>query len=593
MSLNPLEPARMSGLKFFGILFLTFVAWFASNSLMAGVERKSMMGLTIGMSVKPAAMLATAALADAATPDAAKAPAGAEGAAHPATEEHHEHQTPKVAIYWAVPFIGLLACIAIMPLFFPHFWHHHYPKVSIGLGAVVAVYYLFFYHHADHGAASLTHSRAAWIHEMQEYISFLALLGSLYMVSGGIIIGIERKGTPMTNVLLLAVGAVIANIFGTTGAAMLLIRPFIRINRGHVHAYHIVFFIFIVANVGGCLTPIGDPPLFMGYLKGVPFIWMLEHAVLEWAMAVGILLAVFFALDTADARKRAKEHADPEPVEGRPAPGPPVSMQGAHNLLFIGLILFAVFRKSMFEVGLTADILLSREVLMVAAGLLSKLLTPGTLYAANEFSYAPIKEVAYLFVGIFSTMVPALNWLNNNANSIPLNSPTPYYFITGSLSAVLDNAPTYLVFLESKRSKLPAEDGGQHATNMKSILHALNVEKKPDGLKEPELKRAYEQAHKAGPAPGGKWTDDQVTIAYLTTHPTQMLYLLAISLGAVYFGACTYIGNGPNFMVKAIAEEAGVDMPSFFGYVIKYTLPVLVPIYVLLWYLFFYLKAAG
>lgn len=540
----------------------------------------------------------------AAEPDPAVAAGHVQGAPDPRAGPEAAHAVPDVHWGWMLPFALLLGSIAVMPLVRPHFWEHYYPWFAISLGAVTGAYYLFFF--------DVPGAPAAWLHEMQEYISFIALLGSLYIVSGGIVIHVSRDNTPATNTLLLLIGALIANVFGTTGAAMLLIRPYLRINRGRIKPYHVVFFIFIVANVGGALTPIGDPPLFMGYLKGVPFFWVAEALWPMWAVCVALLLVVFYFLDRrehrrsipaglppadkgAGARETQKAFPPPAPEKEAVSPTRAVEIFGARNFLFIGLILFAVFQPSMFALFHEAEyarLIISREVLMLIAALASRLSTGAAIYDRNEFRWGPIKEVAILFVGIFSTMVPALNYLNHHADQMPLRTAGQYYFMTGTLSAVLDNAPTYLVFLETKQGQVQKE----YTRSIDRIQQVLN-EHEPGRIPElpadakPDTRGAYETLirYKASQVKAGRITDADIRIAMIISDPKLASYLIAISIGAVFFGACTYIGNGPNFMVKSIAESAGIAMPSFFGYVVRYTLPVLVPIYVLIWLLFFVL----
>ncbi len=501
------------------------------------------------------------------------------GDAHGGEAGHHG--PPDVHWFWILPFAILLGSIAIMPLINMHFWEHHYPKFAIVLGTITAVYYLFFF-------PELGDSRAAWMHEMQEYVSFIALLGSLYIVSGGIVIKVSRDATATTNTMLLLVGAVMANVFGTTGAAMLLIRPYIRINKAHIKPYHIVFFIFAVANCGGSLTPIGDPPLFMGYLKGVPFFWVLEALWPMWAVCLVIMLIVFWIIDKRD-------HAKVERVHEKD-PGPAVQIYGFQNFLYIGMILLGVFRPSMFEHIREGEYLmlpLSREVLMLIAAVASKLSTKPYIYERNEFTYGPIKEVAILFVGIFSTMVPALNYLSHNSDSMPLKTPGQYYFITGALSSMLDNAPTYLVFLETKQGQVQ-DKYGEEIGQLREVLDNHEpgvVPVRPEGLDEHVL-AGYDTLlqYNKTKVEQSKVSDVDIRIAMIIGNKDMEIFLIAISIGAVFFGACTYIGNGPNFMVKSIAESAGIQMPSFFGYFFKYALPILVPIYVLVWFIFFVLK---
>ncbi|HEV2694870.1 MAG TPA: sodium:proton antiporter [Verrucomicrobiae bacterium] len=407
-----------------------------------------------------------------------------------------------------LPFALLLGAMALLPVFAPHWWEKHYPKLALGLGAITAGYYLLVLR----DATSL--GRAA-----HEYFSFIALVGSLFVVSGGIHIGVKGEATPLVNVVFLFIGAVAANVLGTTGAAMLLIRPWIRMNRGRVTAHHIVFFIFIVANIGGCLTPIGDPPLFLGYLQGVPFWWVAQHCWPIWAVAVGALLAIFYVLDKINFARAARVVREPETAPET------WKFEGLPNLLFLALILGAVFvEKPLFL----------REGLMLAAAAGSYFTTKKSVHAANSFNFHPAIEVAVLFAGIFTTMIPALAWLHHQAGSLLGQNPVPgvFYFGTGALSAVLDNAPTYLGFLSALAGVTGAPD----------------------------------------------------TAALLAGYAG---HIVAISVGAVFFGATTYIGNGPNFMVKAMAEQNGVRVPSFMEFVWKFSLPFLLPVLVLVWLIFF------
>lgn len=405
------------------------------------------------------------------------------------------------------PFVALLAAIALAPLFFADWWGKHYPKVCASLALVVIVYYI----------AALQASPRV-LNTATEYLSFIALVGSLFVVSGGIHINIKGEATPFTNVVFLAIGALVANVLGTTGASMLLIRPWLRMNKYRVTAHHVVFFIFIVSNVGGCLTPVGDPPLFLGYLQGVDFWWVAKNGWFIWLTAVVILLAMFYFVDArnyARAPKRVREemtHHD----EWR--------LDGLINLFFLAVILGSVFiSKPPFL----------REALMLGAALASYFTTQKHVHESNHFTLHPIKEVAILFVGIFATMMPALDWLAANAGRLGSPQPGAFYFGSGALSSVLDNAPTYLSFLS-------ALIGATGAQNVPMLL-----------------------AH----------------------HPTG---ILAVSMGAVFFGANTYIGNGPNFMVKAIADHQKVHTPSFVGYIAKYTLPFMLPMLVVIWLLYFH-----
>ena len=416
---------------------------------------------------------------------------------------------------WMIlPFVMLLACIALGPLVHADAWGRHYPMVALGLGAVTLGYYLIGLRANSH-VLSVAH----------EYLSFIILIGSLFVVSGGIHLTVKGDATPWENVRFLLIGGLAANLLGTTGASMLLIRPWIRMNKYRVGPYHIVFFIFVVSNVGGCLTPIGDPPLFLGYLKGVPFWWVVEHGWPMWLTGMSFLLAVFGVVDLINYR------TVPKVVRTLAEPPDTYYFKGMHNVLFLGMILGAVF--------VNQPVFL-REALMLAAAAGSWFTTHKSIHRSNEFNFHPIKEVAILFVGIFATMMPALDWLQANAATYAEKlggfAPDMFYWGSGALSSVLDNAPTYLSFLS---------------------------------------------------AASGEAVNDPSKIATLTGDPTFGGLLLAISIGSVFFGANTYIGNGPNFMVKSIADQQNVKTPTFLGYVFKFTLPVMLPMLIVVWLLFF------
>lgn len=430
-----------------------------------------------------------------------------------------------VPVAWAIPFALLLGAIATLPLVRKHWWEHNYPWIAIGLGLISSSYYLL-------GPGSMGH----WLEGMEEYFSFIVLLSSLFIISGGIEITVARKGTPFVNCVLLLIGAVIANLFGTTGAAMLLIRPYLRMNRTHLKPYHVVFFIFIVANAGGCLTPIGDPPLFIGYLMGVPFWWVFQHMWGIWTFTIATLLVVFVIIDVLDHRGEARQTPDPTGLH----------ISGALNFVLILIVSGAVFRPGLFHTlhgpfsaGVLLNAITSREILMIAAGVASYLLTKKSVHVANEFTFAPIREVAILFAGIFATMLPAIELMQANAERMPVRNPTEIYFAGGVLSSLLDNAPTYKTFVDTKLAKYQLSANTEQ-TQMKMLL----------------------------------------------ADPEGNPLLVAISAAAVLFGACTYIGNGPNLMVKSIAESAGAPTPGFFAYIAKYALTILVPIYIVVWLIF-------
>lgn len=452
--------------------------------------------------------------------------------------DEHAHDDHLPAVWAVIPFVLLLLMIATGPLFFPHFWHKFYPLIAIVLGALVSGYYYFVLHDVD-----------SIIHSLAEYIQFIALLAGLFVASGGILINVDKEGKPLTNVLLLLIGAVLANVVGTTGASMLLIRPFIRLNKDRIKAYHIVFFIFMVSNVGGALTPIGDPPLFLGFLKGVPFEWTLTHNIIPWAFAIILIAIIFFIMD-----KRNKSDYDgvPNTYTGK------ISIKGGKNFIWIAIVIGSVFLDpNVFSWVPSIETVLHgqlfkisylRECIMLSVACLSYYLASPTALRGNEFEFEPIKEVAYIFVGIFFTMIPALAlvgaFAKENTHLITMDS---LYWLTGSLSGVLDNAPTYVNFLTAAIS---AEGG-----NIGNLNDVKDFAAGAENL-------------------GGR---------------ESILELIAISVASVFFGAMTYIGNAPNFMVKSIAEQVGVRMPAFVQYVVKYSVPILLPILALVWFVFIYL----
>lgn len=464
-----------------------------------------------------------------------------------------------VHIAWVIPFLTLLVAIAVVPFIHRHWWERNYPFVAFGLGAVVVAYYLIGLRHPERLLVTLV-----------DYVSFIALIGSLFVVAGGIHIQIKGKSRPLANVFLLAIGAVVANIVGTTGASMILIRPFLRVNRYRIRPFHVVFFIFIVSNMGGALTPIGDPPLFLGYLKGVPFFWILERSWLPWVVAMTLVLAVFFVIDTMSFRRlpAGQRHG----AEGAHEEG---AASGVHNVFFLTMILVAVF---------ITDPPFVREVLMVIAAAGSYLTTQRAIHKKNDFNFVPIKEVAILFAGIFATMIPALDWLELNAATLGIVTPGQFYFSSGALSAFLDNAPTYLNFLSAAMGLLVPPEviaGVQQLVATKGALLGRLA-----GDYAPAVRATYESLlryHHEAVASGSVPVDQIMVSVLLANHP---LHIQAISLGAVFFGACSYIGNGPNFMVKSIAEQAGARCPSFFGYIAFYSVPVLLPVFIVIWWLF-------
>jgi Na+/H+ antiporter NhaD/arsenite permease-like protein len=462
-----------------------------------------------------------------------------------------------------VPFGLLLAIIALAPLFFSGWWSKHYPKVAYALGAVTLVYYLFGLH---------AHERVLQV--AHEYVSFIALIGSLFVVSGGIHINVKGEATPLVNVVFLLIGAVVANVLGTTGASMLLIRPWIRMNKYRITAYHIVFFIFIVSNVGGCLTPIGDPPLFLGYLKGIPFWWVAEHCLPMWATGVGILLAMFYLVDWVNFARA------PRTVRAKETAHERWRFEGLGNVFFLAVILFAVF--------LDRPVFL-REALMLAAAAGSYFTTKTHVHEANHFNFHPIQEVAILFVGIFATMLPALDWLGGNSNRLLGENPAAglFYWGAGTLSSVLDNAPTYLSFLSATFGSFVDQDiiaQVQHLIQSGGMDIAAVTGRHADQIANTF---AALQRYHADQVLAKSVSVEEIEVCFLLGNAMFNKYILAISIGAVFFGANTYIGNGPNFMVKSIAEHQKVHTPTFLGYVFKYTLPFMLPMLLLIGWLFF------
>ena len=443
------------------------------------------------------------------------------------------HLGEQLPMWSSIPFLGILLSIAIFPLIAPEFWHHHFPKVSAFWALVVAIPLLYTF-------------KGVALHEILhiyigDYIPFIILLWSLYTVAGGILLRGTLRGTPIINTLMLLIGTILASWVGTTGAAMIMIRPFLRANAYRKYrTYQVVFFIFLVCNIGGSLTPLGDPPLFLGFLHGVPFFWTFKIFP-HFALASGILLVLFFLIDWYYYRK--EENVQPEDKTK-------LKVEGLHNVLFLAGIVGAVLFSGMVHMGHINILGVKREVssvirdvLLVFFGLLSLETTPWEIRKANDFTWFPIKEVAYLFAGIFMTMIPPLAILKAGEHGAlawfisSVRDPAHFFWATGGLSSFLDNAPTYLTFLNTALGRFFA------GMPEKQAIHMLI-------------------AHKS-------------------------LYLEAISAGAVFMGANTYIGNAPNFMVRSIAEEAGVPMPSFFGYMIKYSIPILIPTFILITFVFF------
>ncbi|MGD8990590.1 MAG: sodium:proton antiporter [Desulfobacterales bacterium] len=461
-------------------------------------------------------------------------------APHQAADAHHgagHEDIGKFLPLWScIPFACILLSIALFPLVLPDFWHHHFGKISGFWALTLAVPFLIVFK----GAAlyEILHIILA------DYVPFIILLWSLYTVSGGILLRGTLRGTPIVNVIILIIGTLLASWMGTTGAAMLLIRPFLRANNYRKNrTFMVVFFIFLVANVGGSLTPLGDPPLFLGFLHGVSFFWtikILPHMVL---VAI-ILLVIYFILDTYYYRKEAVCPPEAEDVDE------PLKLEGTYNFIFLAGIVGSVLMSGIVDWGEISTLGIHRAVqdwvrdgLLIVMGILSLIATPMQIRDDNDFTWFPIVEVAYLFIGIFVTMIPCLLILKAGSEGAlaflvnGVTQPLHYFWVTGGLSGFLDNAPTYLTFFNSA---LGAFYPGASEAQAVPLLMTENA-----------------------------------------------IYLKAISAGAVFFGACSYIGNAPNFMVRSISEEAGTPMPSFFGYIIKYSLVFLIPTFVIVTLVFF------
>ncbi|MET0633971.1 MAG: sodium:proton antiporter [Xanthobacteraceae bacterium] len=431
---------------------------------------------------------------------------------------------------WALPFVGILLTIATGPLLFPRIWHHHYGKLAFAWATLAVVPIAALY--------DIPTALAAFAHAMLgEYLSFIVLLFALYVVAGGILVTGNLRGTPLVNTAILAFGTAIASVVGTTGAAMILIRPLLTANAARLHNVHVVvFFIFLVANVGGALTPLGDPPLFVGFLHGVDFFWTAQHLWRETALVAGLVLLIFVVLDVWFYRKDRLVT-----TVGETRPPLNLRVSGLVNLVLIAAIIAAILGSAVWKPGITFDVYgtrlelqdILRDAALLLIAVLSLVLTPNEHREANGFSWEPIGEVAILFAGIFICIIPVLAVLDagkngafawllalvTGAGGAPRDAA--YFWLTGVLSALLDNAPTYLVFFELA--------GGDARELMGPLA--------------PTLK--------------------------------------AISMGAVYMGALTYIGNAPNFMVYAIAVERGIKMPSFFGYM-AWAAIVLLPVLALI-----------
>lgn len=425
------------------------------------------------------------------------------------------HNGLEPAIWSVIPFILILLGIAILPLIAEHWWHSNKNKliVSMVLGIPIAIYLISIGRFKD-----LEHQI------ILDYVPFVSLLGALFYISGGIVVRGDIKATPLNNSIFLLIGSILASFIGTTGASMLLIRPLLKSNSERKYVVHtVIFFIFLVSNIGGMLTPLGDPPLFLGYLRGVPFTWTFR-LLPEWLFTVGVLLLIYYLWDLYAYKKETIKDIIKDELQIQP-----ISIKGSINFLWlIGVVLVVAFINENYEpfrtlIHQNEFYKLIQVPLFFILILISKFTTPEEYRKENDFNLYPIMEVASLFIGIFITMVPALILLKIHGHELGIDTPIKYFYATGAFSSVLDNAPTYLVFFTTAQGMMSVQE-------------------------------------------------------FIQSEP---LILAGISLGAVYMGAMTYIGNAPNFMVRSIAEQFGIKMPSFGGYLI-YSILILQPVFLIM-----------
>ncbi|MFC2150182.1 sodium:proton antiporter [Calditrichota bacterium] len=458
---------------------------------------------------------------------------------------HHmaEEMAHNLPLWSGIPFVGILLSIALFPLFAPHFWHHHFPKIAAFWAVLFAVPFLFVY-------KSLALYEILHIY-LLDYIPFIILLWGLFVTSGGVFLRGALVGTPGLNTSLIAIGMILASWMGTTGASMLMIRPLLRANEFRKTRVHIVvFFIFLVSNIGGALTPLGDPPLFLGFLHGVPFFWTFKLSP-HFLFTAGVVLLIFYLFD----RMKFKQEADRIPTEKVLQEQEwPLRLEGVQNFLFLGGIIALVLVSGTWKPGHFTIYgvhmqyqNVMRDVGIIFMGILSIKFTHKKIREENHFTWFPIQEVAYLFAGIFMCIIPMLAMLKAGSTGAmgfiieAVNSPRSYFWITGALSSFLDNAPTYLSFFNLALGQIGISEAQAHAILIGELAHPHALDFIAD--------------------------------------------LKAISVGAVFFGAMTYIGNAPNFMVRSIAEENKIPMPSFFGFMM-WSVAILVPVFVLVMLIF-------
>ena len=451
---------------------------------------------------------------------------------------------PSVGPQWMIPFAALLIGIALIPGIFPHWWEKFYAWFCLGISIVAALWYLWRF-----GGSARSQLATSLI----TYTDFIVLLGALFIIASGIVVRVAKPATPAFNALVLLLAAILANVFGSMGASVLLARPFFRMNRAHIRPFHVVFFVLIVANVGASLTALGDPPLLLGFLTGVPFWWITIHAWKVWLLAIGLLLGMFYILD----RRHRGLSPDRVPVTQERVDAPVIEIDGVEQLLLVLLALAALFLAPPW-----------RDAVMVLAAAISLLICPAELRHENRFNFQPIREIGILFLAIFLTMTPVLNLLTHQSQAGKLahwlNTPGQCFFTAGSLSSVLDNAPTYMAVLQAKLA--------QHSAGRTVAV---------------SIRKARDVPKTAGKNQSTGAADARALLRRKLADPEISLAVLAISLGSVFFGGLTWIGNGPNLMIRAIAQQEDIVCPGFVGYIFRYALPVLLPVLILIWLIFF------
>lgn len=427
----------------------------------------------------------------------------------------------------SLPFIILIFTITTGPIFYPKYWNNHYSKISIFLSILIILYYTIY-----------LNNFLKPLNTLIEYIQFILLISALYIFSGGILIKINKKNSPIINLFILILGGFTSNLIGTTGASMIFIRPYIKINKKNIKSYHIIFFIFIISNIGGSLTPIGDPPLLLGFLKGVPFFWTIRNNFLPWIITLTILGILFYIIELKNNKKKNIKNIKLNYIKYKK---PYILIYGKKNFIWLLLIITYTSLENQYYFFFFKEIVIILLILIVYK------YKNKHIFKKNRFNFKPIKEIGILFLGIFITMLPVLEITKNLIQYSQFTKNINYntlYWSTGALSGLLDNAPTYINLLNASMSIY-----GGNINNIENV-------------------KAYTK---------GIYSINNI------------LELKAISISSVFFGAMTYIGNGPNFIIKSISEQLGIKMPSFFEYILYFSIPFLIPTLIIIWLLFFIL----